>query len=142
VYETCVENSSSRDMDFNWFIPGPNTHVPSGIACTNQRPMLSHKDLDAYSGCLLYGNGWRRDHGNFLPHITDQSKIDAENKDTDSKGSIVTGSNNDGDSTKQAVLALRSGIETNVDRHCGLARVLLACRTPNGVASSLPRLAF
>jgi hypothetical protein len=77
--------------------------------------MLSHKDLDAYSGCLLYGNDWRRDHGNFLSHTTDQSKIDAENKDTNCKGSIVTGANNDGDSTKQAVLAWRSGIETNVD---------------------------
>ena len=115
VYETCVENSSDRDMDFNWFIPGPHTKVPSGFSCSNPRPMLTHKDLDTYPGCLYYGNGWTKDRGNFLPHITDQSKIDTESKDKDCKGGVVTGATNDGDTTKQARLALKSGIETDLD---------------------------
>ena len=37
VYETCVQNQSDRDMEFNWFIPGPNTFVPSGYSCSNPR---------------------------------------------------------------------------------------------------------
>jgi hypothetical protein len=117
VYETCVENTSDRDMDFNWFVPGPNTRVPSGFSCINPRPMLNHKNLDTYPGCLLYGNNWTRDRGNFFPHITDQSRIEDEikYKHCEVSVSVTKGSIDDDDIMKQATLALQSGIETNLD---------------------------
>jgi len=102
-------------MDFNWFIPGPVTRVFAGFSCSNPRPMLSHKDLDTYAGCLLYGNNWTRDRGNFLPHITDKNNIVGEGKSRDCSINLSEGSTNDGDSAKQATLALQSGIETNLD---------------------------
>ena len=81
VYETCVENQSDRDMEFNWFIPGPSTFVPVGYSCSSPRSKLTHKDAPSYAGCLYYGNDWARDHATFIPHVDDQSKIDAEQND-------------------------------------------------------------
>jgi hypothetical protein len=117
TYETCVENQSNRDMEFNWFIPGPHTFVPRGLACSNPRPQLTHKDAMTYAGCLYYGNNWTRSHASFIPHITDQPKIDAEQKDADCQTLPAVTAAEDATTTnyETAVAALKEGIETKLE---------------------------
>ena len=111
VYETCVENQSGRVMEFNWFIPGPNTFVPDGYSCSNPRPKLTHADSPTYAGCLYYGNNWVRDHATFFPHVDDDAKIAAEKNDPQCKviPTKVAGSTSD-PSRATAISALTEGI--------------------------------
>lgn len=115
VYETCVENQASRDMEFNWFVPGPHTFVPAGIACSNPRPMLTHEDLATHKGCFLYGNNWTRDRAQFFPHKSDQLKIDADKSDSTCNNIPQSTNANLGSERDIAIAALKEGIVTDID---------------------------
>jgi hypothetical protein len=115
VYETCVENHSNRDMEFNWFIPGPDTTVPKGYSCSNPRPKLFHTNAETYDGCLYYGNDWARARATFLPHGDDKAKIDAETKNVDCKIEKAEFKSGEEDHSREARLALAEGIKTEAD---------------------------
>ncbi len=116
VYETCVENQSDRDMEFNWFIPGPSTFVPAGYSCSSPRSKTyaQYEDAPSYAGCLYYGNDWARDHATFIPHVDDQSKINAEQNDPQCK-KVTTALNASGNSDLAAAkTALKDGIKVQL----------------------------
>jgi hypothetical protein len=80
IYETCVENPSKRDLDFNWYIPGPNSWVPAGKAVPSPRRRVTHETMDGAAGCLRYGNEWIPGSADFLPHGNDKAALDDEKK--------------------------------------------------------------
>jgi hypothetical protein len=116
VYETCVENDGNRVIDFNWFIPGPHTFVPTGFACPNPRPKLTHMNAPTYDGCLYYGNNWTRDRATFFPHIDDQPRIDVENMHLRCvKLPIQMAAAQGGGDYDVAITALKEGIATDLE---------------------------
>lgn len=80
-FETCVENTSNKDLDFRWIIPGPNSWVPRGCALKNVRAMQSSKKLDTYASCVIYGNSGKYLRAPFIPHESDKKFIDGEPRD-------------------------------------------------------------
>jgi hypothetical protein len=78
-YVTCVANKGEGDLWIDWFVPGPQTYVPSGIAQDSPRPFTT-RDTKSYNGCLEYGSHADTITEQFLGHASDQPAIDEEKK--------------------------------------------------------------
>ena len=78
IYETCVQNLGSTDLEVNWVIPGPDTVVPVGCAIPATRPHSKRQTIDTYRSCLRYGANWEWDRSPFFPHVSEQEQISDE----------------------------------------------------------------
>ena len=82
IYQTCVENKSSRDFEINWYIPGPDSWLLKGCALKSPRQKIRQDTVDGYKSCLRYGNQWFPDRAEFVPHRSDlQATADEKRKD-------------------------------------------------------------
>jgi len=78
IYETCVQNLGTNDLEVYWVIPGPETVVPVGCAIPDFRPHHERKTADTYRGCLRYGAKWVWDRSYFFPHESEMARISEE----------------------------------------------------------------
>lgn len=76
-YVTCIANKGEGDLWIDWFVPGPQTYVPSGIAQESPRPFTT-RETKTFNGCLEYGSHADTITEQFLGHASDQSSIDEE----------------------------------------------------------------
>ncbi|MCK0104621.1 hypothetical protein [Pseudohalocynthiibacter sp. F2068] len=76
-YVTCVKNNGEGDLWVDWFVPGPQSFVPSGIALESPRTFVT-RETQSFVGCLEYGNRAETLNEHFLGHTNDQSAIDEE----------------------------------------------------------------
>lgn len=76
-YVTCIANKGEGDLWIDWFVPGPQTYVPSGIAQESPRPFTT-RDTKSFNGCLEYGSHADTITEQFLGHASDQSAIEEE----------------------------------------------------------------
>ena len=77
-YKTCVVNRSDRDLEFNWYIPGPHSWILANQWHCNSRLRLRSDTLSAHRGCLRYGTQWEPLAAEFIPHRCDINHIDYE----------------------------------------------------------------
>ena len=85
VHETCVENHSDRALDFNWYIPGPNSWIPANGHKNSPRHFCTRQRLEVTEGCLRYGNLWMPHQARFEPHRTDSHRLSEEDGDCSSQ---------------------------------------------------------
>ena len=78
IYETCVGNLSQRDVEFDWFVPGPNTWLPPNEQVPAPRPFNSRNTLDSAKSCMAYGNLSETNRFYFLGHASDKEALNRE----------------------------------------------------------------
>ncbi len=78
VFQTCVENKGDKDLQVNWFIPGPDNWIPKSCSVNSNRERTTGEVLGSYRSCLRYGNSWKHLRANFLPHVTDKHEMEAD----------------------------------------------------------------
>ena len=78
VFQTCVENTSNKDLEVNWYIPGPDNWIPKSCSNVSNREKSTKEITNSYRSCLRFGNSWNHLRAKFLPHVTDERLIEVD----------------------------------------------------------------